>query len=211
MSLLEIGREHLERSGMNTRGMDRMRVAQEILHFRSGGMMTVSDFGSLLANVANKRLRQAYEENMPSYQRWARRAPDAPDFKSMSVVNLSGVPDLLQVNEHGEFKYGAMSDGKETYSLVTYGRIVAFSRQSIVNDDLRGFDRVVGGFGSSAARLENRTVYAILTANAALSDSVALFHATHANLAGAGAAISVARWAPAALRCACKRVCRARS
>jgi hypothetical protein len=191
MSLLEIGREHLERSGINTRGMDRMRVAQEILHFRSGGMMTVSDFGSLLANVANKRLRQAYQENDPSYQRWARRAPDAPDFKSMSVVNLSGVPDLLQVNEHGEFKYGAMSDGKETYSLVTYGRIVPFSRQAIINDDLRGFDRVVGGFGSSAARLENRTVYAILTANAALADSVALFHSSHANLAGSGAAISV--------------------
>jgi hypothetical protein len=53
---------------------------------------------------------------MPSYQRWARRAPDAPDFKSMSVVNLAGAPDLLQVNEHGEFKYGAMTDGKETYS-----------------------------------------------------------------------------------------------
>lgn len=190
MSLMEMGREHLERSGVDTRGMDRMSLATRVLNFRSNGMLSTSDFSSLLANVANKRLRQGYEENVPSYQRWARRAPDAPDFKSMSVVNLAGAPDLLQVNEHGEFKYGAMTDGKETYSMLTYGRIVSLTRQALINDDLRGFDRLVGAFGNSAARLENRTVYSILTANAALSDSVALFHATHANLTGTGTAIS---------------------
>jgi hypothetical protein len=171
--------------------MTRMALATQILTHRSGFYQTTSDFASLLANVANKRLRQGYEEDRATYQMWARRAPDAPDFKSMSLVNLAGAPDLLQTNEHGEFKYGAMTDGKETYSLLTYGRIVPFSRQALINDDLRGFDRLVGAFGNSAARLENRTVYAILTANAALSDGVALFHATHANLAGSGGAISV--------------------
>jgi hypothetical protein len=174
MTLLEMGREHLERSGVNTRGMTRMQLAGTMLQHRSGGMLSTSDFANLLANVAHKRLRQAYEENMPSYQRWARRAPDAPDFKAMNVVNLAGAPDLLQVNEHGEFKYGAMSDGKETYSMITYGRIVSLTRQAIINDDLRGFDRLVGGFGNSAARLENRTVYSILTANAALGDGRAV-------------------------------------
>ncbi|HKW84872.1 MAG TPA: peptidase, partial [Burkholderiaceae bacterium] len=143
-SLIELGRDHLERSNIDTRGMDRMQLATAILNFRSGGMLSTSDFANLLANVANKRLRSGYEENVPSYARWARRAPDAPDFKSMSIVNLAGAPDLLQVNEHGEFKYGAMTDGKETYSLLTYGRIVSLTRQALINDDLRGFDRLVG-------------------------------------------------------------------
>ena len=199
MSLIEMGRDHLERSGIDTRGVDRMQLASQILMFRSGGSMTTSDFASLLQNVATKRLRMGYEENMPSYQRWARRAPDAPDFKSMSVVNLAGAPDLLQVNEHGEFKYGAMTDGRETYSMITYGRIVSLTRQALINDDLRGFDRLVGAFGNSAARLENRTAYAILTANAALGDTGALFNATavataggHANLTSSGTVISVA-------------------
>ncbi|MGK2897213.1 MAG: prohead protease/major capsid protein fusion protein [Burkholderiaceae bacterium] len=199
MSLMEMGREHLERSNIDTRGMTRMALATQILTFRSGGMLSTSDFSNLLANVANKRLRQGYDENAPSYQRWARRAPDAPDFKSMSVVNLAGAPDLLKVNEHGEFKYGAMTDGKETYSMLTYGRIVSLTRQALINDDLRGFDRLVGAFGNSAARLENRTVYAILTANAALADTGTLFNATavttaggHANYTGTGTAISVA-------------------
>jgi phage head maturation protease len=190
MSLLELGRDLLESNGVNTRGMDRLRLAQEILHFRSG-MFTTSDFANLFANVANKRLRAAYDENPGTYQMWARRAPNAPDFKNISVAQLSGAPDLLQTNEHGEFKYGSMKDGAESYNVLTYGRIVSLSRQSLVNDDLRGFDRLVSAFGNSARRLENRTVYAQLTANAALADGSALFHAAnHGNLGtGAGSAL----------------------
>jgi hypothetical protein len=192
MSLLEIGRDFLQSRGIETRGMDRMRLAAEMLQYRSGGMHGTSDFSNLFANVANKRLRSAYDDNAGTYTQWARRAPNAPDFKNISVVQLSGAPDLLQTNEHGEFKYGTMKDGAETYAVLTYGRIVALSRQAIINDDLRGFDRLVSAFGNSSRRLENRTVYAQLTANAALSDSVALFHANHANLqTGAGSALQM--------------------
>lgn len=100
------------------------------------------------------------------------------------------MPDLLQTNEHGEFKVGSLRDGAESYALLTYGRIVSLTRQAIVNDDLRGFDRMVGGFGASAMRLENRTVYAQLTSNPTMSDTVALFHATHGNLGtGGGSAL----------------------
>jgi hypothetical protein len=186
MSLLEIGRDFLEAHGVQTRGIDRLELATRMLQFRAGGMMGTSDFSSLFANVANKRLRSAYEENAGTYAMWARRAPNAPDFKNMSVVQLSGAPDLLQTNEHGEFKYGKLTDGAEAYAVLTYGRIVSLTRQAIVNDDLRGFERLVSAFGFAARRLENRTVYSQLTANAALSDTVALFHATHANL-GSGA------------------------
>jgi HK97 family phage prohead protease len=191
MSLMEVGRDLLESHGVNTRGMDKLRLAQEILHFRSG-MHTTSDFANLFANVANKRLRSAYDENPGTYRQWARRAPNAPDFKNISVVQLSGAPDLLQTNEHGEFKYGTMKDGAESYNVLTYGRILSFSRQSLINDDLRGFDRLVSAFGNSAGRLENRTAYAQLTANGAMSDTVALFHANHGNLGtGAGSALQL--------------------
>jgi phage head maturation protease len=202
MSLLELGREFLQSRGVDTRGMDRLRLATEMMHFRSG-MHSTSDFGSLFANVANKRLRNAYDDNPGTYAMWARRAPNAPDFKNISVVQLSGAPELLRTNEHGEFKYGTMKDGAETYAVVTYGRIVGLTRQSIINDDLRGFDRLVTAFGSSARRLENRTVYSQLTANAAMADGVALFHATHENLstgAGSALALSALTTARAAMR-----------
>jgi hypothetical protein len=197
-SLLEIGREYLTARGVETRGMDRMRLATELLTFRSPGLHGTSDFASLMANVANKRLRTAYDENAGTYGIWARRAPNAPDFKSINVTALSGAPDLLQTNEAGEFRYGTMRDGATTYSVVTYGRIVALSRQAIVNDDLRGFDRLVAAFGNASRRLENRTVYSILTTNAAISlDGVALFSGVSGNRTqsnvqtGAGSALQL--------------------
>ena len=191
MSLLEIGREFLESRGVSTRGFDRMRLATEMLHYRSG-MHSTSDFASIFANVANKRMRAAYEENQGTYTQWARRAPNAPDFKNISIVQLSGAPDLLQTNEHGEFKYGTMKDGAVSYALVTYGRMVSLTRQAIINDDLRAFERLVTAFGASSSRLENRLVYSQLTANPAMGDGVALFHASHANLGtGAGSALQM--------------------
>lgn len=199
MSLMEIGRDFLNANGVQTRGLDRLELAGRMLQFRASGSMGTSDFSSLFANVANKRLRSAYDENPGTYSMWARRAPNAPDFKNMSVAQLSGAPDLLKTNEHGEFTYGKMVDGAESYAVLTYGRIVSLTRQAIVNDDLRAFERLVAAFGFAARRLENRTVYAQLTANANMADGGALFNANpvataggHANLAtGAGSALQL--------------------
>ncbi len=184
LSLIEMGRDFLEAHGQSTRGLDRMTLASRMLNFRAAGPMGTSDFSTLFANVANKRLRSAYDENAGTYALWARRAPNAPDFKNMSVVQLAGAPDLLQTNEAGEFKYGSMTDGGETYAMLTYGRIVSLTRQAIVNDDLRAFERMVTAFGFAARRLENRTVYSQLTANANLADGGALFNATASTTAG---------------------------
>lgn len=193
MSLLEIGRDYLQSRGVETRGMDRMSLATRVLQYRGGGLHGTSDFANLLANVANKRLRNAYDDNAGTYKIWARKAPNAPDFKNILVTQLSGAPDLLRTNEHGEFKYGSMGDTGENYNLLTYGRIIGFSRQSIINDDLRVFDRLISAFGSSASRLENRTAYAQLTSNPVLSDTYALFQAAnHFNLAtGAPSALQI--------------------
>jgi hypothetical protein len=191
MSLLEIGREFLQSRHVDTRGMDRLRLATEILNFRSG-MHSTSDFAVLFANVANKRMRGAYEENQGTYTQWARRAPNAPDFKNINIVQLSAAPNLLQTNEHGEFTYGTMKDAGSSYALVTYGRMVSLTRQAIVNDDLRAFERLVSAFGASSSRLENRLVYSQLTANGLMGDGVALFDAAHANLGtGAGSALQM--------------------
>lgn len=189
MSLIEICRDMLENAGQATRGLSRMEIATRVLMLRSPGYMGTSDFSLLLSNVAGKRLRAAYEQAAATYQLWARRAPNAPDFKDMTVLQISGAPELLRTNEHGEFTYGQISEGGEAYRVVTYGRIVALTRQAMVNDDLRAFDRLVTGFGDSASRLENRLVYAQLSGNPTMADGKALFHADHKNLATAGSAL----------------------
>ena len=187
MSLIRMCEEVLTRSGV--RGVNGL-PAREIV---ARAMHVTGDFPAILANVMNKRLRNGYNDNVPSYTRWARRAPNAPDFKNMTVAQLSATPDLLPMGEAGELKYGSMSDGKETYAVATFARGLNISRQTIINDDLRAFDRVVSGFASSARRLENRLVYQQLTANPLMGDGLALFEADkHKNLIGTGTAISIA-------------------
>ena len=190
MSLLEIGRDYLEAQGVSTRGMDRLTLASNVLQFRAAGMHSTSDFANIFANVANKRMRAAYEENQGTYTQWARRAPNAPDFKNISIVQLSAAPDLLRLNEHGEFTYGTMKDAGMSYALVTYGRAVSLTRQAIVNDDLRAFERLVAAFGASSSRLENRLVYSQLTGATVMGDGIALFDtAGHGNLGTGGGSV----------------------
>ena len=105
---------------------------------------------------------------------------------------MSGAPSLLEVPEGGEFKQGTITEGRESYKLATYGRIFALTRQAIVNNDLESFSRMGEMWGRAAADLESDAVYGVLTANPTMGDGVALFHTTHGNLAGAGAAVSAA-------------------
>ena len=198
MSLTRLAEEVLRREGVRVNGMAPSEIATRAFHSNS-------DFANILADASNKRLRQAYEENMPSYTRWARRAPNAPDFKTINVTQLSAAPDMQKVLEGGEFKRGQMIDGKETYQVFTYGRVIGISRQALVNDDLSAFDRIPRALGAAARRLENTTVYGVLTANAAMADTGNLFNATavtsaggHANLGtGTGSALSTGSMATA--------------
>ncbi len=192
LSLLELGREHLERNGVSTRGMDKMKIAGQMLQVRAAGMHGTSDFGFLFSNVASRRLSTAYADYPGTYQQWARQAPSLSDFKPMSVISMGAGPGLLKVNEHGEYKYGTFGDSAEQYQLATYGRIVAMTRQAIINDDLRSFDRLIAGFGTKARLLENQLVYEQLTGAAKMGDGKVLFHADHGNLmTGAPSALSL--------------------
>jgi len=184
LSLIEIGRELLTQRGVDIRGMSRDQIATR-------AMLTTGDFPYILANVANKTLRQAYEAAPQTFKPFTRMVT-APDFKTIARTALGDSPTLEKVNEHGEYKYGSVSEAREAYSIASYGKIVALTRQTLINDDLSAFTRLPEMFGRAAADLESDTVWGIITANAALADSIALFHASHGNLP-TGAAISVAQ------------------
>ncbi len=192
MTLLEMGRDILERKNIRTRGMSKTEIAGVMLGLETrAGSHTVSDFPNILANVANKTLRAAYEAAPQTFKSFCRQTSN-PDFKTIARVQLGDAPSLEKVNENGEFKRGSVSEAKEQYALATYGKVVAISRQVIINDDLGAFTRLPEMFGRAAADLESDTVWGIITGNPNMGDGTTLFHANHGNLAGAGTAISVA-------------------
>lgn len=190
LTLLEMARGALERGGQSTRGLSKMELAG--LALRAGvGYHTTSDFSTILANVANQTLRAAYATTPRTFEPWARRAT-ITDFKPVSRAQLGGAPDLERVLEAGEFQYGTIGEGKEVYALATYGRIVAITRQVLINDDLDAFTRLPAAFGASAADLESDIVYQVLLANPAMSDGQPLFSAAHGNVGTAAGVTEVA-------------------
>jgi HK97 family phage prohead protease len=190
--LLDLGSDCVEIfAGTKVRGLTPMEAAGLSLGMQvRAGYSTTSDFPLILADVANKSLRAAYTEAPATYTAIGRRVP-LPDFKPVRRTQLGEAPQLKKVNEHGEFTTGSVGEGKEQYGLATYGRIFSVSRQAIVNDDMDAFSRMPALFGRSARDLESDLVWEQITANGNMGDGVALFHATHGNLAAAGAAIAV--------------------
>jgi hypothetical protein len=151
-----------------------------------------SDFGSILADTMGKTFRQKYEEKPKTWTQWARRAT-APDFRTISRTYLSEMPTLTPVAEGGEVQYVTLSDGKETYALKEYKGGLIFTRRAFINDDMDAFSRIPGLEADAAARVEDDVTYAVLTGNAAMNDTVALFHADHDNVIASGGAPSVAQ------------------
>lgn len=177
-SLMEMAKHCLSLRGERWRGKGPSEIAMSAL--------TTSDFANILADVSNKSLRQGYEATPQTFRPFCRRVT-APDFKTVNRVQLSNAPALQLVSENGEFKHGAFTDSKETYALVTWGRLVSITRQTIINDDLSALTRVPSAMGMKASQLESDVVWAIVTANGNMADGVPLFHADHGNLGTTGA------------------------
>jgi hypothetical protein len=151
-----------------------------------GGLHTTSDFPEILANVAGKTLRRAYEAAPQTFRPIVREV-EVADFKEVSRVQLGDAPSLEKVNEHGEFKRGTIGEGAEKYKVETYGKVIGITRQTLINDDLDAFTRVPTLFGRAAADLESDLVWGIMIQNPKMADGVDLFHGTHENLGSAAA------------------------
>ena len=174
-TMRELMRKCLELRGVKTDGMSINMMWERT--FQSG-----ADLPQIVLDAANKSLRAAYESTPRTFVPFCSRGT-APDFKNMNRIQLSGAPSLALVQAGAEFKRGIVSDGKEAYALVTYGKILGINRQTIINDDLGAFTRLPALCARAAADMESDTVWGIITTNGTLQTTgFALFGTGHANL-----------------------------
>lgn len=196
LTLAELARESLMVAGnADARRMDRMLMIGTA--FTGGGITMIggahatSDFAFILQNVAQKSVLKGFQEAEETYQLWTSKG-QASDFKPMARVDLGLFPLLEEVKENAEFKYGTIGDRGTTVLITTVGKLIAISRQAIINDDLGILGNLPVKIGRAAKRTVGNAAYTILNSNPTMADTVALFHATHANLAASGAAPSEA-------------------
>jgi len=211
-SLMECGERFLQLAhGVRREALDQadpMRRAAAILRARvhdelersaaPSGMHSTTDFPGVLANITTKTLRSAFDLAGDTYSQWTTRGT-LPDFKQAKRVQIGTAPRLLKKVEGAEYRYGTFGEQSEPILLATYGRIVAMTREMMVNDDLDAFMRVPRSYGLSARQLIADLVYAHLTGNTVMADALAIFHATHGNLVSAAGNAFTAANALAAL------------
>ncbi|MBI1207633.1 MAG: peptidase [Azospirillum sp.] len=163
---------------------------REGLLTRAVGAHSSSDFPLLLADAANKSLLAQYQAAAPTYRMIAARRP-FNDFKAHKFLRLGDFPTFKSLSEGGEVKYGTISENQETVTPDEFATGIAIGRKALLNDDLSALGDFSALIAVRSAQFENGKVYALLASvGPTMSDSLALFHATHANYQGTGTTIA---------------------
>ena len=152
--------------------------------------MSTSDFPYICGEIANKSVLEGWNEAPETWREWC-GVGSAPDFRTMTMIGLGAFGNLPELKEGEEYKYTDRIEEAQTVKIGTFGQMFALTRQAIINDDLGRFTDTMRELGAAARRTIAALPYEVLTANAALADTVTLFHtATHKNT-GTGGAISI--------------------
>lgn len=192
LSLGEMARASLERAGVAIKGRPLDELAP--LAMARGGVyaQSTSDFPVVLENTLHKLMLAGFMAAPSTWERWC-KIGDVSDFRAWKRLVPGLIGNLDTVGEDGEYKNKAFPDATANSVQATRrGNIAQITPEVIVNDDIGYISDMATAFGPASKRAVERAVYVLLESNPTLSDGVALFHATHGNLAGSGAAPTVA-------------------
>ena len=114
----------------------------------ASGFTTLSLPG-IMSNVAQKTLMAAYTR-AASFIPFCFGTTNATDFKLMYSYQLEGSGMLEQLGPTGEIKHGAVVESEYTKKLETYAKMLSFTRNDMINDDMSALTRVANMLGTMA-------------------------------------------------------------
>lgn len=160
--------------------------ADRTLRASGAGFSTISLSG-ILSNVANKSLLDAYSAVESVVGRFC-ALTDVNDFKTVTRYRMTGQGTFEKVGPDGELKHAQLTEESYTNQVDTYGKIIALTRQMMINDDLGAFLQIPRILGRQSALAVESAVFTLL-----LSNPASFFSVGHKNLqTGAGSALSIA-------------------
>lgn len=150
--------------------------------------ITSGSWAEMLRDAMHKSLQREYK--MTGLDQWRAVADVVPvsDFRTNYRPQHGGFSDLASVNESAAYQAFASepSDDDASYAVTKYGRTQAITLETIVNDDVGAVQRLPRKMARAAMRTVSIQAWTPILTNAAIYDTVTLFHANHgANLGSA--------------------------
>lgn len=182
MKLLDMARHMLQLKGENPFKYSQVEAVQRAI--------STTDYPDLLTSTVGRQLRRFFEAVNGSWQQLGTQTT-VSDFRAKTGVQIDGTVTFDKIAEGGEYKSAKIiQNNKATIAVDTYGKLVKITRQAIINDDLNAFSQLPKIFAQGARNLQAKMFWDMVLNNVNTPDGVALFHATHGNLAGAGAVMN---------------------
>ena len=129
----------------------------------ASGFSTLSLAG-ILGNIANKSMLAAYRAVNTTSQAFC-ATTDVNDFKQVTRYRMTASGIFQKVGPDGELKHATLEEESYTNQVDTYGRIIALTRQMIINDDLGAFLQIPRAIGRMSALALEEAVFTLLLAN----------------------------------------------
>ena len=138
-------------------------VADGRLLQASSGFSTLSLSG-ILSNVATKTMLAAYQAvNAVATQ--IAGATDVNDFKQVTRYRMTAAGVFQKVGPDGELKHAGLEEEAYTNQVETWGRMIALTRQMMINDDLGAFLQIPRAIGRMSALALEEVVFTLLLSN----------------------------------------------
>lgn len=131
--------------------------------------MTTSDFPILFGDVMDRLLLAGYRAAPSTFEAYT-RTTTVRDFREVKRKYVDGADGLLnRVEEQAEYEADSVDEGEYTYRVHKYGKILPFSWETFINDDLDALADMPQRLGRGAARSEQDFATRLYTGSGGLS------------------------------------------
>lgn len=152
---------------------------------RGAAAMSTTSLVNIFTTTFGARLIGGWVEAGDTTEGWV-AVGENQNYLPHEAVQVGLGEGLAHVPRGAEAEDMTYGDSKDYTKVFRYGRKLVFDEMDLVNDTFGVItSEAPRKLGAACRRLRPDLVYAILLANPTMSDSVALFHATHANTTAA--------------------------
>jgi phage major head subunit gpT-like protein len=122
----------------------------------------------------------AFDTAVRTFDPWT-TAITLNDFRNTYTMQAT-FPALEELPEHAAYTYGGPLGPQQPMRLAVYGKILGFTRQAFLRDDVPGLAQLTSALATAASAVESDVVYTLLVSNPVLADGQPLFSTAHKNL-----------------------------